>query len=114
MLLRRVVTAVAVLALCTFSLRAQGPKPRPLAAADLDALASLLKIEDTRQFDEPALVRLLQSPHPAHRGPAEYRGHAPVPRAGARPALAVAPPRSPPPSRPDDRPGDQSAWQRAP
>src|SRR5579864_9471829 len=38
-----------------------------LAAADLAAIASLLKIEDTRQFDEATLARLLQSAQPEIR-----------------------------------------------
>src|SRR5579862_4725308 len=67
MRLPSVVTAVALLALSTFSIQAQSPKPRPLAEADREGLASLLRIEDTRQFDEPMLTRLLQSPHPAVR-----------------------------------------------
>lgn len=46
---------------------AQAPKRPPLAPADLDAIATLLKIEDTRQFDEATLARLLQSAHPEVR-----------------------------------------------
>ena len=37
---------------------------RPLAATDVDAIARLLMLEDTRQFDEVALLQLLQSSHP--------------------------------------------------
>jgi len=40
---------------------------RPLAGADIDAIAQLLKIEDTRQFDDATLARLVQSPHPEVR-----------------------------------------------
>ena len=57
--------AAAVLA--TTVAAAQTPKRRPLAPADLDAIASLLKIEDTRQFDEATLARLLQSAQPEIR-----------------------------------------------
>lgn len=39
----------------------------PLAPADVDAIAQLLQIEDTRKFDEPTLVRLLASSHPEVR-----------------------------------------------
>lgn len=41
------------------------PQRRPdLQAADIDAIAELLKLEDTRTFDEAALTRHLASPHP--------------------------------------------------
>ena len=40
---------------------------RPLAAADLSDLATLLKLEDTRQYDEAALSRVLKSAHPEVR-----------------------------------------------
>ncbi len=40
---------------------------RPLAAADLADLATLLKLEDTRQYDEAALGRVLKSAHPEVR-----------------------------------------------
>ena len=40
---------------------------RPLAAADLSDLATLLKLEDTRQYDEAALSRVLKSGHPEVR-----------------------------------------------
>ncbi len=36
----------------------------PLSDADILDIAQLLKLEDTRQFDEPALARLLASKHP--------------------------------------------------
>src|SRR5579863_1619485 len=62
--------AVGLLALATLAttvVAAQAPKRPPLAPADLDAIAALLKIEDTRQFDEDTLARLLQSGHPEIR-----------------------------------------------
>src|ERR1700733_3445225 len=46
---------------------AQSAKGAPLAPADLEAIAQLLKIEDTRQFDPATLGRLLQSAHPEVR-----------------------------------------------
>lgn len=39
----------------------------PLSSADVDAIAQLLQIEDTRRFDEPTLVRHLASSHPEVR-----------------------------------------------
>ena len=46
-------------------LSAQG-KP-PLAGADLDAIATLLALEDARQYDEPRLRDLIASSHPEVR-----------------------------------------------
>jgi HEAT repeat protein/cyclophilin family peptidyl-prolyl cis-trans isomerase len=46
---------------------AQGAARAPLAAADIDAIAELLMLEDTRRFDEEALARLLRSTHPEVR-----------------------------------------------
>ena len=45
----------------------QEPGRRPLASTHLDQLAELLKLEETRTFDEPALARLLGSTHPEVR-----------------------------------------------
>ena len=45
---------------------------RPLASADLTDLATLLMLEDTRQYDEAALARVLKSAHP------EVRRHAAI------------------------------------
>jgi HEAT repeat protein/cyclophilin family peptidyl-prolyl cis-trans isomerase len=69
MLRRRTVTValLAAAALVTTVVAAPAPKRRPLGPADLQAIATLLKIEDTRQFDEAALARLLQSDHPEVR-----------------------------------------------
>ena len=36
----------------------------PLSETDIVDIAQILKLEDTRQFDEPALTRLLASKHP--------------------------------------------------
>jgi HEAT repeat protein/cyclophilin family peptidyl-prolyl cis-trans isomerase len=40
---------------------------RPLASADIDNIATLLKLEDTRQFDETALSTVVASAHPEVR-----------------------------------------------
>ena len=39
----------------------------PLGAPEIDAIATLLKLEDARTFDQPALARILGSPHPEVR-----------------------------------------------
>ena len=44
-----------------------GQAKRPLSTADVDDLATLLKLEDTRQFDEAAHRRIVQSAHPEVR-----------------------------------------------
>jgi HEAT repeat protein/cyclophilin family peptidyl-prolyl cis-trans isomerase len=64
---RRSVAISLAVALVSTVLGAQAPKRPPLAPADLDAIATLLKIEDTRQFDEATLAQLLQSAHPEVR-----------------------------------------------
>jgi HEAT repeat protein len=47
---------------------AQGTTRRaPLGDAEIDTIAHLLKLEDTRQFDEAALGRAIVSPHPEVR-----------------------------------------------
>jgi HEAT repeat protein/cyclophilin family peptidyl-prolyl cis-trans isomerase len=40
------------------------PARPPLSPADVDAIAEILMLEDTRRFDEEALTRLLASSHP--------------------------------------------------
>jgi peptidylprolyl isomerase len=62
--LRVVLLAVAV-ALTTPA--ALGQARRPLSPADIDDIATLLKLEDTRMFDEAALARTLKSAHPEVR-----------------------------------------------
>ncbi len=49
------------------SVLSQGTARRPLAPADIDDIVQLVKIEDTRQFDQAALERMLKSPHPEVR-----------------------------------------------
>ena len=46
---------------------AQAPPRPPLSPADVDDIAQLLMLEDTRTLDEPALSRMLQSAHPEVR-----------------------------------------------
>lgn len=47
---------------------AQGPARRaPLGDPEIEAIAQLLKLEDTRQFDDATLGRLVASPHPEVR-----------------------------------------------
>ena len=55
---------VVYLAVLSVSVDAQR---RPLARADIDAIATLLKLEDTRQYDEAALRPILKSAHPEVR-----------------------------------------------
>lgn len=47
--------------------QARSPLGAPLGTAEVTAIAELLKLEDTRTFDAPALTRLLASPHPEVR-----------------------------------------------
>lgn len=51
----------------TVALPGAQPARRPLGAADIDAVVRLLMMEDTRQFDEATLARLLRSAHPEVR-----------------------------------------------
>jgi len=52
-------------ALCSVSLNA-APR-RPLTDADIEAIAQLVRLEDTRHFDEALLGRFAQSAHPEVR-----------------------------------------------
>lgn len=45
----------------------QRARPRPLAPGDVDAITQLVKLDDTRQFDEAVLGRLITSAHPEVR-----------------------------------------------
>ncbi|MBM3750770.1 MAG: hypothetical protein FJW21_06255 [Acidimicrobiia bacterium] len=60
------VSGAACAARTDATLSAQSGRP-PLTEADVTAIADLLRLEDLRQFDEPALVRLLASSHPEVR-----------------------------------------------
>ena len=64
----RIVMAACLLTACallstppTLAQRASRPT---LSATDIDNIATLLKLEDTRQFDEATLTRLVASAHP--------------------------------------------------
>lgn len=54
-----------LVALVAVPLSAQ--KKRPLSASDIDDIATLLKLEDTRNFDEAELGRIVKSAHPEVR-----------------------------------------------
>lgn len=45
------------------AISAQSRPAKPLAGTDIDAIATLLRLEDARAFDEPALTRILASSH---------------------------------------------------
>ena len=55
--------AFVVLCVVAFSSVRAAQRP-PLSEADILDLAQILKLEDTRQFDEPVLTRVLASKHP--------------------------------------------------
>jgi HEAT repeat protein/cyclophilin family peptidyl-prolyl cis-trans isomerase len=78
------ISLVVAAAVASTVVLAQGSKRPPLATGDLDAIATLLKIEDSRQFDEAALERLLQSAHPeVRRRAAQTIGRVVNPRGSA-------------------------------
>ena len=56
---------LAGLAIATLAPAAQ--TRRPLTPSDIDAIVRLLALEDTRQYDEATLTKLLRSPHPEVR-----------------------------------------------
>jgi HEAT repeat protein/cyclophilin family peptidyl-prolyl cis-trans isomerase len=57
-----------VLSVFAFLASAAGAQQRrPLSSPDIDDIATLLKLEDTRQFDEATLGRILKSAHPEVR-----------------------------------------------
>jgi HEAT repeat protein/cyclophilin family peptidyl-prolyl cis-trans isomerase len=60
---------LAVLLWCAFaaSIGAQRQARAPLAAGEIEAIATLLMLEDARRFDEPAFAKILSSPHPEVR-----------------------------------------------
>jgi HEAT repeat protein/cyclophilin family peptidyl-prolyl cis-trans isomerase len=64
----RHVTAAILLAILAVPASAQRPSARPpLAPADVDAIVTLVALEDTRRFDEATLSALIKSPHPEVR-----------------------------------------------
>ncbi|HKS05099.1 MAG TPA: HEAT repeat domain-containing protein, partial [Gemmatimonadaceae bacterium] len=62
----RIATVLVAAAIIAGDAVAQGTR-RPLAPADIDAIAKLLMLEDTRTFDSAALATLLRSSHPEVR-----------------------------------------------
>ncbi len=60
-------STIAAAAATTIAIAAQTRGKRPLQASDIDAIATLLKLEDARSYDEPALSKLLASAHPEVR-----------------------------------------------
>ena len=94
----RAVLLVVVLGMAVV-LPAQSQKGgrRPLAAADVDAITQLVMLEDTRQFDEAALTKLLTSAHPEVRrravvatGGASTRRGRPCSRLRARTTMSIS------------------------
>ena len=65
--MRRAALALLAVSLCVAPVsRAQSART-PLSADDITDIATLLKLEDTRQFDEATLARILKSAHPEVR-----------------------------------------------
>jgi HEAT repeat protein/cyclophilin family peptidyl-prolyl cis-trans isomerase len=62
MRIRWTVACLVVTVLTAVSPRGQAGTP-PLGSGDVDAIAELLMLEDTRRFDEAVLTRLLRSSH---------------------------------------------------
>ena len=60
---RRFLPALALGACALASLIATAQSRTPLSSADIDDIATLVKLEDTRTLDEAALARILKSTH---------------------------------------------------
>ena len=65
--LRAIAVCVALVLASGGAAVSQSGSRRPLTAEDVDAITELVTLEDTRQFDEAALTRLLKSTHPEVR-----------------------------------------------
>ena len=65
--LRAVLLVVVLVMAVVLPAQSQKSGRRPLAAADVDAITQLVMLEDTRQFDEAVLTKLLTSAHPEVR-----------------------------------------------
>jgi cyclophilin family peptidyl-prolyl cis-trans isomerase/HEAT repeat protein len=63
----RAISIATLLLAAAAPVATQPSAKRPLAAGDIDAIAQLLMLEDTRRFDEPTVARLLASTHPEVR-----------------------------------------------
>ena len=64
---RTIVISLGLVLLVVVPALSQTPRRRPLTAADIDAITQLVMLEDTRQFDEAVLARLLKAAHPEVR-----------------------------------------------
>lgn len=60
----RAALLTAVTVALTSPISGQRATKPPLSPANIDDIATLLKLEDTRQFDDAVLTRLIASPHP--------------------------------------------------
>ncbi len=66
--MRRLLLTLAVTSsLIAVTVAGSAQPRRPLRAADVDAIATLLMLEDTRKFDEAVLARLVKHEHPEVR-----------------------------------------------
>jgi cyclophilin family peptidyl-prolyl cis-trans isomerase/HEAT repeat protein len=65
--IRSLIAGLLVLVSTTPVAPATAPARPPLAAADIDAITELVRLEDTRHFDEAVLARRLRSAHPEVR-----------------------------------------------
>src|SRR5262245_55315867 len=64
----RRIAAILIVVIAEMSwLSSQTPARRPLSKTDVDAITTLVRLEDTRTLDEAALARLLKSAHPEVR-----------------------------------------------
>ena len=61
--LRFVSLLVTLIVIASATGHSQRASRRPLSTADVDNIADLVRLEDTRQFDQETLARLLKSPH---------------------------------------------------
>ena len=61
------IASVACLLLVAALTAPAAQQRQPLSSADIDSIATLLKLEDTRQFDEAALTQIAASAHPEVR-----------------------------------------------
>ena len=54
---------VTLIVIASATGHSQRASRKPLSTADVDNIADLVRLEDTRQFDQETLARLLKSPH---------------------------------------------------
>ncbi|HKV98905.1 MAG TPA: HEAT repeat domain-containing protein, partial [Vicinamibacterales bacterium] len=65
--MKRALLPLAFVLLAAPGLVSQTPRRPPLASADIDAITTLVMLEDTRTFDQEKLAALLKSAHPEVR-----------------------------------------------